>query len=141
MSKEEVINRIINEHRLIEGMLYDSINVILSYSMESIYDQEDEFRRQVSRFLDNFKKLKEPHYQFEESSFFPLLPSQYRGVVEDLVNEHGLIIKLIGEVMNALTESNFKSVLGLLRKVYDIGVSHMKKENELIKVLQSETKI
>ncbi len=134
----EIIKRIINEHRLLEGMLNDSIKIVLEYE-KSIYETEKEqLLKQLKSFLENYTKLKKPHFTYEETSFFPRVSNKYSVVVNNLINEHRSMEKLVEETMRLIGKRDLDLVLSNLRILYEEGVAHLRREDELINKIKNK---
>lgn len=132
MSLQEIIERIINEHRLLEGMLNDSIKIILSYDEEIYIKERLQVLNEVRTFLDNYNKLMKSHHQFEENVFFPALPEKYKEETRKLVQEHKYTERLLENIRTYVLNDDLNKVLSNLSILYEVGSRHLKKEDELI---------
>lgn len=140
MSLQEIIRRIINEHKLLEGMLNESIKIILSYNEEIYTKERPQVLNEIRVFLDNYDRLKEPHYQFEENVFFPALPERYRDETRKLVEEHKYTRRILENIQTYVLNEDLKKVLSNLSILYEVGIRHLQKENELINKVKANTR-
>ena len=140
MNLESILRQILLEHKAVEEMLSESIEIILEHDLADEINLNESTKDKLKSFLKNYVKLVSAHFEFEETKFFPILLEEYKDIISEFEREHKAALELANKIMECVELGDFTCTRRLLEELHKLKKEHTRRENQLVqKMMKSKS--